>query len=189
MAMAGWLDERERATWRALMSMKRHLETALERQLASAGLSSADYAVLVRLTDQPRGRLRLFELSDRLGWERSRASHQVARMAARGLLAKELCASDRRGAFVAVTARGRAAARAAAPGHIDTVRRVFVERLTPEQLDAVRDAAESVLAGFAGRGDQAAHYDEAELGGSWLSEPASPADLSEPEVSWTELAR
>lgn len=170
-AEARWLDERERATWRALMSMKRHLEEALDRQLASVGLSSADYAVLVRLTDRPDGSLRLFELADRLGWERSRASHHVARMAARGMVRKEFCVSDRRGAFVTLTARGRAAMRAAAPGHIETVRRVFIDRLTPEQLDAVRDAAETVVAGFAARDEEAAPDEQAEPAASWLGEP------------------
>lgn len=155
MAGSGWLDERERATWRAVMSMTRHLDTALERQLASLGLSRADYAVLVRLADEPDGRLRLFALAERLGWERSRASHQVGRMGVRGLVGREPCLSDRRGAFVSLTARGRAALEAAAPGHIDTVRRVFIDRLTPGQLDAVREVAETVLAGFAAVGAEA----------------------------------
>ena len=89
--------------------------------------------------------MRLFELADVLGWEKSRVSHQVARMTRRGLVAKERCDADRRGAFVVITAAGRDEIAAAAPGHVDAVRRLFVDPLTPEQLDAIGDAAEIVL--------------------------------------------
>lgn len=144
-----WLDESEQAAWRALQRMQLHLDARLARQLAAeSGLSSSDYAVLVALTDEPDGRLRLGELADSLAWEKSRASHHVARMAARGLVAKERCDDDRRGAWVVVTPQGRAEIEAAAPGHVRAVRRHFVDRLTPEQLEAVRVAAEVVLDGL-----------------------------------------
>jgi DNA-binding MarR family transcriptional regulator len=90
--------------------------------------------------------MRLFELARLLGWEKSRLSHHVARMAERGLVAKDRCGSDRRGAFVLVTEVGRQEIEAAAPGHLEIVRRLFVDRLTHQQLDAVADAAETVLA-------------------------------------------
>ena len=69
-------------------------------------------------------------------------------MADRGLVKKEKCDSDRRGAYVVVTKRGRSSIEAAAPGHVATVRRLFVDRLTPAQLDAVGEAAAIVLAAF-----------------------------------------
>lgn len=148
-----WLDEREARAWRALQSMQLRLEGELGRQLAAdAGLSYSDYLVLVALTDRPDGRMRLFELGDVLGWEKSRASHHVARMVDRGLVKKQKCDSDRRGFFVAVTARGRREIESAAPGHVSAVRRLFVDRLTPEQLEAVGDAAEIVLAALDGSG-------------------------------------
>lgn len=144
-----WLAEREESAWRALQAMQMRLEGLLARQLAGeSGLSYPDYLVLVALTDRPDGRLRLYELVETLGWEKSRASHQVSRMVGRGLVKKDRCETDRRGAYVVVTARGRRAIEAAAPGHVDTVRRVFVDRLTSRQLDAVRVAAETVLAGL-----------------------------------------
>lgn len=142
-----WLDDREERAWRALQLMQMRLEGALARQLAEdSGLSYPDYLVLVALTDRPDGRMRLFELAGVLGWEKSRLSHHVGRMTARGLVAKERCDSDRRGAYVVVTTRGRRDIEAAAPGHVDAVRRLFVDRLTPAQLDAIADAAEAVLA-------------------------------------------
>jgi len=144
-----WLTEREERAWRALQFMQLRLEGELARQLAEeSGLSYPDYVVLVALTDNPQGRLRLFELARVLGWEKSRASHHVGRMVQRGLVKKQRCDEDRRGFHVVVTPRGRRAIEAAAPGHVAAVRRLFVDRLTPEQLDAIRDAAETVLAGF-----------------------------------------
>lgn len=106
--------------------------------------------MLVALTDRPDGRMRLFELAEALGWEKSRLSHQVARMTDRGSVAKEKCDSDRRGAFVVITAHGRREIEAVAPGHVSAVRRMFVDRLTPAQLDAIGDAAEVVLAALDG---------------------------------------
>jgi DNA-binding MarR family transcriptional regulator len=142
-----WLNEQEERAWRALQFMQMRLEGELSRQLASdSGLSYPDYVVLVALTDRPEGRMRLFELAGVLGWEKSRLSHHVARMAGRGLVKKERCDADRRGAFVVVTKRGRKEIEAAAPGHVAAVRRLFVDRLTPNQLAAVGKAAETVLA-------------------------------------------
>jgi len=133
--------------------MQMRLTAALARQLAADSvLSYQDYLVLVALTDRADARMRLFELGLQLGWEQSRLSHQVARMSDRGLVAKEPCASDRRGTFVVLTEDGRAAIEHAAPGHADTVRRLFVDLLTPEQLAAVGAAAETVLAAL-GRSD------------------------------------
>jgi DNA-binding MarR family transcriptional regulator len=144
-----WLDEREQRAWRSLQLMQMRLEGELARQLAAdSGLSYPDYVVLVALTDRPDGRMRLFELAAVLGWEKSRLSHQVGRMAGRGLVTKERCDLDRRGAYVVITTRGRRAIEAAAPGHVAAVRRLFVDRLTPAQLDALGDAAEVVLAAF-----------------------------------------
>ncbi len=130
--------------------MQMQLEAALGRQLAAeSDLSLADYVVLVALTDQPDGRLRLFELGQAIGWEKSRLSHHVARMAGRGLLAKEACDSDRRGAFVIATPQGRKAIEAAAPGHVAAVRRLFVDLLDANELEVIAGVAERVSAALA----------------------------------------
>jgi DNA-binding MarR family transcriptional regulator len=102
-----WLDERELRAWRSLQLMQMRLDGELARQLAAdSGLSYPDYVVLVALTDRPDGRMRLFELAEVLGWEKSRLSHHIGRMAARELVKKEKCDSDRRGAFVVIDQRG-----------------------------------------------------------------------------------
>ena len=145
-----WLDAREARAWRALQMMQMRLDGELARQLASeSGLSYQDYTVLVALTGSAEGRMRAFELGALLGWEKSRLSHHVQRMTERGLVKKEKCGSDRRGSFVSVTPAGRKEIEAAAPGHVNAVRKLFVDHLTGEQLDAIAEAAETVLAAFA----------------------------------------
>src|SRR5688572_12398941 len=110
MADVRWLTEREERAWRALQFMQMRLEGELARQLVrDSGLSYPDYLVLVALTDRPEGRMRLFELAEILGWEKSRVSHQVGRMVDRGLVKKERCEDDRRGAYVVVSTSGRKA--------------------------------------------------------------------------------
>lgn len=150
-----WLNEREERAWRALQFMQMRLEGELAHQLAAdSGLSYSDYVVLVALTDRVDGRMRLFEVARDLGWEKSRVSHHITRMADRGLVIKEKCDSDRRGAYVVVTNQGRQELERAAPGHVAAVRRLFLDRLTPNQLEAVGDAAEAVLAALDRSSDQ-----------------------------------
>ena len=148
-----WLDEREERAWRALQFMQMRLDARLASELAAVSdLSYSEYTVLVALTDRPDGRMRLFELATTLGWEKSRVSHQVARMVERGLVTKDKCGEDRRGAFVVATDRGLAAIEAAAPHHVETVRRLFVEPLTPAEIDAVGCAAQKSLDAMDGEG-------------------------------------
>jgi DNA-binding MarR family transcriptional regulator len=158
-----WLDEREARAWRSLQSMQHRLTAALARQLADdSELSYSDYAVLVVLTDQPDGRLRAFELGAELGWEKSRVSHHVSRMADRGLVRRERCPSDNRGAFVVVTDAGREAIERAAPGHVAAVRHWFVDRLTPRQLDALIEICTVALAAL-DASPSAPHHDHTHI--------------------------
>lgn len=142
-----WLDEREAAAWRGFQLLHARLATELARRLgAESPLSYQDYEVLVFLTGMPEDRMRMYELSEQLGWEKSRTSHHITRMVARGLVEKVPCPSDRRGFFVAVTPEGRREIEAAAPGHVAAVRELFVDRLTAEQIAAVAELTASLLA-------------------------------------------
>ncbi|HEY0696996.1 MAG TPA: MarR family winged helix-turn-helix transcriptional regulator [Micromonospora sp.] len=141
-----WLDETEQCAWRSYLRMHSRLTAQLGRQLqADSGLSLADYEVLVMLTDLPDGRLRPYELQRRLQWEQSRLSHHLGRMQRRGLVERQECPSDARGAFVVVTAAGREAIEAAAPGHVEAVRRYFLDHLTREQVQTLSHLANRVL--------------------------------------------
>ena len=142
-----WLDDDEQRAWRAFVSMHTRLDAHLGRDLqANTDLSTADFSVLVALTDVCQGRVRAFELSEALQWEKSRLSHHLGRMAKRGLITRGGCTEDGRGQFVEVTPAGRAAIEAAAPHHVETVRRLVFDTLTPEQVAALGAISEAVLA-------------------------------------------
>lgn len=141
-----WLDRREQEAWRNFLRMESRLSARLNRELQrNDGLSEADYEVLVHLSEAPGGRMRAFELSRALRWEKSRLSHHLTRMAGRGLIERAECRTDGRGADVVLTGCGRAAIEAAAPRHVEDVRRYFVDPLTPAQLDALTEIADAVL--------------------------------------------
>ena len=146
MTMSGWLTEDEQRAWRGLLQMTAQLNARMNRQLQNDfGMSLADYDVLVVLSEAPAGRLRVFEITDALAWEQSRVSHHLARMQRRGLIAREECAADARGAFVVLTDTGRAAIERAAPAHVETVRELVFDRLSPDQLAALTAVTSRVL--------------------------------------------
>ncbi|MBA2945812.1 MarR family winged helix-turn-helix transcriptional regulator [Streptomyces himalayensis] len=141
-----WLTPAERDGWRGLTRMWERLSGRVARHLQSeSSLSTAEYTVLVHLTDAPDGRRRTADLVGSLEWEKSRMSHQVSRMMKRGLVVREECPQDGRGAVVVITPAGRDAIAAAAPRHVEAVRRLFVDPLTPEQLRAFARIANRVL--------------------------------------------
>ena len=141
-----WLDESEQCAWRSYLQMHGQLLARLNRRLqADSGLSLADYEVLVRLTEVPDARLRPFELQRGLQWEQSRLSHQLTRMQRRDLVSREGCTDDGRGAFIVLTEAGRRAIEAAAPGHVDAVRRLFLDGLTRDQITMLGRLSTQVL--------------------------------------------
>ncbi|MET8002755.1 MarR family winged helix-turn-helix transcriptional regulator [Nonomuraea glycinis] len=130
-----WLDEREQQAWRSLMKMQDGLSEFLERQLRNRhGLSAADYQVLAHLSEAPEGRLRSFELGRLLRWEKSRLSQHLGRMQTRGLVTRERCLTDQRGAVVVITPRGSDLIKVAAPQHVADVRDVFIDHLTAAEM-------------------------------------------------------
>ncbi|MEV4140549.1 MarR family winged helix-turn-helix transcriptional regulator [Dactylosporangium sp. NPDC049742] len=140
-----WLDEREQRAWRGFLAVNAAVRGRIARQLQQeTGLSSADYAVLVSLSEAPGGRLRVFQLRVAADWEKTRLTHQITRMTARGLVAREPCADDPRGAFVVLTEAGWDAITAAAPRHVEHVRHWFFDALGPEHVEALIDLNETV---------------------------------------------
>jgi DNA-binding MarR family transcriptional regulator len=135
MATPRWLDDRQAHVWRSYLSLNQELFGALEYELQrDAGLSGADYTVLVPLSEAPNGVMRARELCTEIGWDRSRLSHQLSRMDKRGLVTREECVEDGRGLMVRLTDAGRAAIEGAAPDHADATRRYFFDLLSDEEL-------------------------------------------------------
>jgi DNA-binding MarR family transcriptional regulator len=135
-----WLSTDEQQAWRATVHLSQLLMRQLDRDLNAHVLNGHDYEILVELSEAPDHRLRMTELADATSQSRSRLSHQISRMENRGLVRRDNCEGDKRGTFAVLTADGMAAIEQVAPDHVENVRRHFIDRLSPRQLEEIKDA-------------------------------------------------
>jgi DNA-binding MarR family transcriptional regulator len=143
--MTQWLNEDEQRSWRAWLSVSLLLHDRLNRELqAQHGLTMADYEILVRLSEIPERRMRMSDLADVTLSSRSRLSHQIDRMEKAGLVEREHCTDDRRGAFAVLTELGWSTLVATAPDHVASVRAHLVDQLTPAEFAALGAACQKV---------------------------------------------
>jgi DNA-binding MarR family transcriptional regulator len=140
-----WLTDGEQRAWRAYIQLAQLLIRQLDRDLHPFGLSMHDYEILVELSEAARKRLRMTELADRTAQSRSRLSHQVSRMEARGLVVREGCEGDKRGTFAVLTEHGAQIIGQVAPHHVASVRQHFIDQLGLDGLNALTGACEPVL--------------------------------------------
>jgi DNA-binding MarR family transcriptional regulator len=141
-----WLDPREERAWRAFRHASHRLSLRLQRHLLrDSGLSDADYEILAVLSGCPEGRMPAQEMAVLLQWEKSRLSHQVRRMQERGLVLREPNPDDARSAVIGLLPAGRRVIEAAAPPHVDAVRRHLIDLFTPEELDTLAALNERIL--------------------------------------------
>ena len=132
------LSDRELAAWRGLLEVHSTLVAELDAELERAhGLPLTSYEVLMYLGDAPEGKLRMGELAERLLLSRSGITRLVDRLARQGLLERERCEDDGRGYYALLTPRGREALAVARPAHLAGVRRRFLDRLDPAEIDAL----------------------------------------------------
>ncbi len=141
-----WLDDDERATWLAFVFGTRLFWDEVERDLQrDAQLPFGYYEILVMLSDAPGRTLRMSDLAAATQSSRSRLSHAVARLEREGWVRREGCPTDRRGANAVLTDAGFAALAAAAPSHVESVRRHLFDQLSPEQVEQLHDICETLL--------------------------------------------
>lgn len=149
MSEAMGLDPADWAMWRELTAMRAGVERALEQRLQrDAGISGADFDVLHSLSTAEGNRLRAGALAESLGWEKSRISHQVRRMADRGLVERADCPTDLRGTWVVLTAAGADAFATASCGYVETLDHVLFSKLGAEDKAALRRVAATVSDGL-----------------------------------------
>lgn len=133
------------ATWRSLVDTTAELRRVLGAQLlADSGLSPADYQVLLALSEAGDQRLRSSQLAEAIDWERSRLSHHLRRMEQRGLIRRDDCVTDSRGAEVSLTDEGARLFRGATAPHARAIKQHFADALTPDQFDALADILRSL---------------------------------------------
>jgi len=130
-----WLDEQEQEVWRAFIAATTLFLTRIDRELQrDADMPHTYYEILVALSEAPGRTLRMNELADLCLSSRSRLSHAIARLEEGGWVERRTCASDKRGLLAVLTDSGWAKLVAAAPGHVEAVRRNLFDVLTPAQV-------------------------------------------------------
>ena len=142
-----WLSEDEQRTWRAYLSGSRVLLDRLDAQLQrDAGMPHGYYEILVHLSEQADRRMRMSQLADETRSSRSRLSHAVSALEAKGWVRREKAPDDARGQVAVLTDEGFAVLEAAAPGHVEQVRQALFDPLTPGQVVALREVFEALQA-------------------------------------------
>jgi DNA-binding MarR family transcriptional regulator len=142
-------------TWRDFLETTELLRHMLGTRLQSdSTLSTGDYTVLLALSEAENNRMRSSGMAAHIGWERSRLSHHLGRMERRGLIRREECLTDSRGAEVVLEPAGAEAFRGATVPHLRAVRELFVDALSPEQLAAAGEIAAALREHLSRPGDR-----------------------------------
>jgi DNA-binding MarR family transcriptional regulator len=135
-----WLDDEEMRSWRAFVAASALLERRLDQQLKdSVGISHLQYGILVQLSEHCDHEMRMTELASALLNSKSGLTYQISQLEKAGLVRRRACPSDDRAVYAVLTPAGKRLLERAAPGHVALVRELFVDVLTPQQLDAVAD--------------------------------------------------
>lgn len=147
-----WLGEREQRAWRAFLTAVQLLLAEIDRDLQhDAELPHTYYEILVRLSEAPERALRMSELAENSTSSRSRISHAVARLEEAGWVIRRDCPTDRRGQVAVLTDTGFGTLAAAAPGHVESVRRHLIDRLTAQQIEQLREISEAIAGPLLGK--------------------------------------
>ena len=144
-ATAAWLDETEMEAWQAFLRASIRLMDRLDAELDGHGLSLADYEILVHLSGEATGELRMTELAARTLVSRSGLTRRLDRLVDAGLVERRNCPTDRRGVFAVLTDVGRRRLEEAAPTHVEGVRRHFISQLEGQDLPALTASLNAVV--------------------------------------------
>lgn len=126
------------AAWRMLLGVQSVVMKRVDEELAAAGVLASDYHdVLCALSEAPNRRLRLCDLAERVQRTRSGMTRLSDRLEAAGLIYRENCPTDRRGAFAVLTDRGLAELRRTKPVYAKAVAKHFVSRLGPSEAETL----------------------------------------------------
>lgn len=133
------------AAWQSFLRASIRLMDRLDAELEGHGLSLADYEILVNLSAEPAGELRMTELAARTLVSRSGLTRRLDRLVESGLVERRNCPTDRRGVFAVLTDDGRERLRRAAPTHVEGVRRHFISQLQGQDLVTLAISLNSVV--------------------------------------------
>ncbi|MFD1714489.1 MarR family winged helix-turn-helix transcriptional regulator [Amnibacterium flavum] len=130
------------ARLRALLEL---LPTALDRQLAGAGVTSFEYTLLEALNEADRHRLRLTALASRTNATLARLSRVVTGLERKGYVVRAACEEDARATNAVLTDAGERAFAASRPLHDEAVRRMILDGLGDGEVAQLADLSYAIL--------------------------------------------
>ncbi|MDA1362978.1 MarR family transcriptional regulator [Glycomyces luteolus] len=140
MGHTNWLNDEEMQAWIAFISAATLVDRELDQQLKEdMGLSHLQYTILMTLNRAESGALRMTELAERLINSKSGLTYQIGQMEKAGLVTRRQCEWSKSGVLAEITDEGRATLERAAPGHVEAVREIFIDVLSPEERKAMAD--------------------------------------------------
>jgi DNA-binding MarR family transcriptional regulator len=155
-----WLTEKEQRAWRAYIAATHLLEDAIDRQLQQdAGMPHLYYSILANLSEAPERSLRMTDLAAKTKITRSRLTYAVTRLEKDGLIRREDCKWDKRSSFATLTDEGMAVLERTAPGHVETVRSLLFDRLTPRQVEQLEEIFSGIAEAMEGDEERPASED------------------------------
>ncbi|MEO6504791.1 MAG: MarR family transcriptional regulator [Terrimesophilobacter sp.] len=130
-----WLSSDELVAWKRFVAVLQLFPPALDAQLErDADLTHFEYFTLAMLSEAPNRTLRMTELAARTNATLARLSRVVSNLETRGFAQRMPCHDDRRATNVSLTDAGWHKVVATAPGHVNLVRNVVIDTLTPDEL-------------------------------------------------------
>lgn len=146
MAEPRWLTPEERELWLKLVSISMLMPSAVDAQLKrDAGLNQFEYHVLAMLSEGPDMTRLMSDLAFHTNASLSRLSHVVTRLEKQGWVSRETCKTDGRATNVSLTETGWQKLKETAPGHVEAVRQMVFDPVTPEQVAQLNAALQPIL--------------------------------------------
>lgn len=136
--MTRTLRDAHHSAWKGFLTVHTVLVDCVEQELAQAKLPAlAWYDVLWALEQAPEHRLRLSELADALVLQRSNLTRLIDRLESAGLVYRQVCETDRRGAFAQVTQQGLAMRQKMWPVYEAAIAKYFAANLSDEEAEVL----------------------------------------------------
>ena len=124
------------AAWELYFTTTARLTERIEAALkCQSGLSMPEYSVLLMTDRAGEAGIRPSVLAHKVVFSRSRLTHTMKRLESRDLISRRPCQGDGRGGLVFLTDAGKRLFDEAAIVQRDVIRRLFLNEITPEEID------------------------------------------------------
>jgi DNA-binding MarR family transcriptional regulator len=131
--------------WRAFLQAHARITRRLDEELrAEHDLSLAEYDALLTIADAPGRRIRMRQLADRVILSKSGVTRLIDRLVLDGLVQRDACLSDARGAEAVLTTAGLDRLRRASRTHLRGIDEHFIGVVDEADLPVIQRSMRAV---------------------------------------------